>query len=281
MAGDYRWVSAEAAGAFERFELKYRIPNSQVPELRRFLAPWVLADAHGPGGAYQTTNLYFDTPDRALYQAHARSDLDRYKLRIRHYQGGGRCYFEIKRKIRDVIVKRRSHVPADQLAAVLDGDRRVIDASSNPTHLDEWIGRQPQIGAEPAYFIRYQREAYHGSFDSTCRVTLDGALAYQPASAAHLNPDSSLFRPLEQALVLELKFDRQFPRWVQLLVQRFDLTRVQFSKYLAAIDADRAAAHDPMPRSTVVRGLSSAGRFHSLFEPAAAWFRPLARERRR
>jgi hypothetical protein len=40
----------------------------------------------------------------------------------------------------------------------------------------------------------------------------------------------------EPPVVLELKFDRSFPLWMQELVERFDLDRGSFSKYGRIVD---------------------------------------------
>ena len=40
----------------------------------------------------------------------------------------------------------------------------------------------------------------------------------------------------EPLVVLELKFTWSFPRWMQDLVERFDLDRASFSKYSRALD---------------------------------------------
>lgn len=255
-------MSGAAADRFERFELKYLISAEQRPELRRFLAPWVQADEHTRTLSYPTTNLYFDSPERTLYWAHVRSEIDRYKLRVRRYGDGDRCSFEVKRKIRDVILKHRSVVPCADFLGVLDGDRAVIDASSKPEYLDEWISRSLLIGAEPVVYIRYLREAYRGIFDEGCRITIDAELSYQPATEASLSPPEQGFMPFDgaeslrgvkEACILEIKFNRYFPAWVHELGLRFDLQRVQLSKYLLAVEHERARWVDPLPRSTMTR----------------------------
>lgn len=249
--------------SFERFEYKYFVPEARVPELRQFLAPFLVQDSFAPqGGVYLTNNLYFDSPDRAFYWAHVRSELDRFKLRVRWYGGGDSCFFEIKRKVRDVVVKHRSALKLEDFAAVLDGDRSAIERSSKPSYLDEWLGLALLWRAEPAYYIRYEREAYENVFDEDARITFDRRLCYQRADAAVLAPDDDAFTYVDSSTVfggqptgvlVELKFDRFPPRWLQELVRAFELRRTQFSKYLTAVDQDTQTRVDPVLRSTVVR----------------------------
>lgn len=235
----------------ERYEAKYLVHPSQVPAIRDFIAPFCEPDDHAGGRRpeYVVTTLQHDTPDLALYYAKEREALARFKLRIRTYGLDGRCpvFLEIKRKIKGVIVKSRATIPA----ALWGGDLVASPGRAVPfrTRQEElnylnFVRVAREIGARPVVLIRYRREAYLGRNDRYARLTFDRRLCYRPARDWTLLPpngrwfgiDSSMVfgRPFSAA-VLELKTFSDAPMWMVDLTERFDLQRIGFSKYFAAM----------------------------------------------
>ena len=233
--------------SFERFEYKYYVPESLVEDIRRFVAPYLRLDpycAKDPSRTYTITNLYWDTPGMRLYTDHLHGSVDRLKLRIRTYGpgvGGPTCFFEVKRKVRQVIVKHRAVVPRDCYEAVLDGDPGVVFEGPTRAHLDSFLGELLRYGAQPAFLLRYQREAYENIFDEDARVTFDRAICYQAARGIDLRGDdrgwtyvdgAESMRGVPQPTLVELKFGSFVPAWMMDLIRTFDLERSRFSKYM-------------------------------------------------
>jgi hypothetical protein len=90
---------------------------------------------------------------------------------------------------------------------------------------------------------RYTREPYESLFGEYARITLDRAMCWQPARGYELPGDPRGWTygdaawatcGVRCAAVLELKFTRDFPRWMSDLVARFDLQRIGFSKYVTS-----------------------------------------------
>ena len=71
----------------ERYEAKYIIHPSQVPQIREFVRPFVVDDPHAEGvpPSYIVTTLQLDSFDRGLYMAKQNEAINRFKLRIRTY----------------------------------------------------------------------------------------------------------------------------------------------------------------------------------------------------
>ena len=97
---------------FERYECKYIIPAGLRGPIKDFIACYTRPDKYtalNPDGGYLITSLYLDTPYLTFHLAKSRKDLNRFKLRIRIYddQIDGPVFFEIKRKIKGIIHKRR------------------------------------------------------------------------------------------------------------------------------------------------------------------------------
>ncbi len=238
--------------SFERFEYKYHVPDHLLDEVRHYIRPYLVKDPHcakSPDGAYVINNLYWDTPYYAFFYAHFNKGVDRFKLRVRTYgpgEGGPTAFLEVKRKIRQVIIKTRVGVPRDSYEAILRGDIHPELPGMESAYLQDFVGRMIQWGASPVLLIRYKREAYENVYDEDARVTFDREIAFQPAFGMDLRGDQArgwTYMDGPEAMpgvpipsLIELKFTSFVPGWMRELVQRFRLERVQFSKYLTALE---------------------------------------------
>ncbi|MFO0757486.1 MAG: polyphosphate polymerase domain-containing protein [Byssovorax sp.] len=243
---------ADALLAFERFEYKYHVPDELSDEIRHYIRPYLVPDpycAKSPDKMYVINNLYWDTPRLDFYYAHLNKSLDRFKLRIRTYgtgYGSPIAFLEVKRKIRQVIVKTRVGIPRDHYEAIMRGDEHPEMPGAEGNFLQDFIGRQIQYGAQPLLLIRYKREAYENVFDEDARVTFDREICYKRAEGLDLRGDQErgwtymdgpeVMPGVRAPNLIELKFTSFVPGWMKDLVRRFGLQRVQFSKYLTAVE---------------------------------------------
>ena len=234
---------------FERYEFKYFVPEDRTQAIRDFIRPYTLSDehaAHSKGKRYQIYNLYLDSPGLDLYQASLHDALDRFKLRIRWYddEANGPFYCEIKRKLQRVIIKDRTRVSQDEFRTLLRGDLGCDGHLEGRKTFEVFLSRALKTGVIPTVFVRYSREPYESRFGEYARLTLDREMSFQPASPEGLLPDPRAWTyvdaaddmgDLRCATLLELKFTRDFPRWMSDLVAEFDLERIGYSKYGHAI----------------------------------------------
>jgi SPX domain protein involved in polyphosphate accumulation len=232
---------------FERYEYKYFFPEERSEAIRRFIRPYVAIDRHAaqsPGGRYTIRNIYLDTPRLDLYSACVNDEVDRFKLRIRWYgeEPKGPFFFEVKRKIRNVILKDRAKISAADVRALLRGEPLSLPEGPTRDHLMAFLDRVVRHGMVPCVFSRYTREPYESVFGDYARLTLDRAMCYQPAQGRAEDPRRWAYTDaswatggMRQAGVLELKFTREFPRWMADLAAEFELERIGYSKYVAAV----------------------------------------------
>ena len=242
---------------FERYEYKYLVPECAAEAVRRFIRPYVELDEHSAGSPnlqYTINNLYLDTPNLDLFMASMTDQVDRYKLRIRWYGEGiaGPYFFEVKRKIRSVIVKDRAKLSPSDYGAMQRGEPIALPEGPSLDNLTSFRNRMAQIGAAPALHVRYTREAYESVFGEYARLTFDRAMCWQSASGWSLKSDPRAWsyvdgpqdtRGVRCAALIELKFTRDFPRWMSDLVAEFDLERVGYSKYFVATHQRLDLAH--------------------------------------
>ncbi len=235
----------------ERYEAKYLVDPACVPEIREFIAPFCEPDDHAMGALpeYVVTTLQLDTPDLALYSAKEHEAFARFKLRIRTYGLDGRCpvFLEIKRKIKGVIVKSRATIPAELWGGDLvtaPGRWVPFRTAQEEMNYLNFVRVAREIGARPVMLLRYHREAYLGRNDRYARLTFDRRLCYHPTREWTLWPERARWYVLDTAtllgrprsmVILELKTFSDAPLWMVDLTERFDLQRIGFSKYFAAM----------------------------------------------
>ncbi len=238
----------------ERYEAKYVIPFQLIQPIQDFIQPFCVPDIHceAESNEYLITTLQLDTPNLDLFKAKREEALARFKLRIRTYgtNKGEPVFLEIKRKIKDVIVKTRSAISSEMWPLVAEsfekGEMKNLPFR-NMTEENNYINffqLTKQLGARPVVLIRYKRRAYQGKNERYSRVTFDRKMCYQPMRRWNIYPEKfhwwsmdtleDMNRPFAGA-ILELKTYSDVPLWMVELTERFDLERVGFSKYYTAV----------------------------------------------
>ena len=116
-----------------RYEVKYVIPKSLVPDIREYIRPFCEVDPYCKGDPpeYVITTLQLDSPGLSLHYAKLWDFVNRFKLRVRTYNPVGKfpVFMEIKAKYRTTVVKYRSRVPFDKWGKYLFGN--VVDLNKN------------------------------------------------------------------------------------------------------------------------------------------------------
>lgn len=233
-----------------RFELKYVIDEARALGVREFISSHLEPDEHvrqSTNDSYSVHSLYLDSPDLVLYRQTACGAKNRFKLRIRFYDGNpdGPAFLEIKRRVTDVICKERAAVRRAAVESLVDGrwpdashlmgennDAKSISALQNFCSLCESVGAAARI------YVCYLREAYVCPDSDQVRVTFDRQLLGSP-----FHRDTCLIPPAEGSVpdvggvILELKFTDRFPPWMREMVQAFNLQRRSVPKYNMCIEA--------------------------------------------
>jgi hypothetical protein len=196
------------------------------------------------------TSLYLETRGLDSYRTHTDEAADRYKLRVRAYGNPprGTTFFEVKRKINTRCVKTRTPVPLEHMKGLLEGTYRSLPANLSPAdrrHLEMFLYAQEVTHARPFLLVRAARESYCAEDPlEDVRLTIDRHIGFQLAHGADFTCDPEAWTPLDgeaqhgsrgpHALV-ELKFPGIAPFWMKKLVERLELRRVSYSKYISAV----------------------------------------------
>jgi hypothetical protein len=231
----------------QRFELKYRLTEELAVRVREFVASYLLLDENGvgkPDYSYPVHSLYLDSDSLATYWATINGDRNRFKLRLRFYNDDPATpvFFEIKRRVDNIILKQRGGVRKAAVPALLGGqmpapEHQIVDDPRQLVALQRFCELMQELDARPKVHVGYQREAWIDPRGSHVRVTFDRHVQAEAASTARLA--TGMDHPVHafgRLVILELKFTNVFPLWFRELVERFDLVRASAAKYCESVE---------------------------------------------
>ncbi len=238
----------------ERREYKFLIDRSKAAAVRGAILPFCRIDpfaASSPTRTYTIETLYFDTEDLSLFWANDHEQVDRIKMRVRRYADipNSPLYFEVKRRINDVISKSRGRVAQTAWTQLLSDRAAPIPeeiVGRDRVAVERFMALARTLHVRPFTLVRYQREPYVSTIDDYARVTLDTWIQAHSCDALTFEPDGGRWRALDGAMmqraresliVLELKFTNHIPLWLVNLTRSLGLARGAFSKYGNSIKA--------------------------------------------
>jgi hypothetical protein len=228
-----------------RFEIKYIVPDTKLPLLREMMEPFVRPDKYiidRNRRSYTVRSVYFDTPDLLYYHEKIEGVPYRLKLRIRTYntaKENSKVFFEIKRKHKIPMTKDRA---AFDFSTTMDFlQNGMINEPEGMTEVkrentQKFLYHLHRDNLHPTVLVVYDREAYESVFDNTVRITFDKRLRSADVSDVEELYREDLISVMEGFFILEVKYNKQYPPWMQLIVNSLDLKQVAASKYCMCMD---------------------------------------------
>ncbi|MBN2291130.1 MAG: polyphosphate polymerase domain-containing protein [Pirellulales bacterium] len=231
-----------------RYELKYIIAEHRAAEVRDFIRSYLVPDEHADpqaGNSYPVQSLYLDSPALDLFRGTICGLRNRLKLRIRFYDDDPAhpVFFEIKRRLSDVIQKERACVRREAVGLLLRGIRPGATFLASPDNraksaaaLQTIYRTSLELNARGTAYICYRREAYVSPDSDQLRVTFDRGItaARYTATPYLVTPKATV--PIDMRdVVLEIKFTDRFPNWLRQMVHAMNLWRCPMAKYIAGI----------------------------------------------
>ena len=243
--------TVERPGAFVdrtlrcRFELKYLISEAQAAAIAQFMKPFLQPDRYCKlqrGGIYPIVSLYLDSDDLRLCRESMTGQKNRFKLRIRSYTDEPEYprFFEIKRRINNIVLKSRARVMYRDVPTLLAGlPLPPQDYTTDEEAINQFQLYMRAISAKPLVLIRYMRQAFEGDSETKVRVTFDRELCYNVTN----KPEVTLYGQGWQrnsltrgGVVLEIKFTGSYPVWLNRMATCFGLRQRSISKYATSIE---------------------------------------------
>jgi hypothetical protein len=227
-----------------RYELKYIINEAQVAAIEYYVRPFLELDRYSKlqrGGFYPIVSLYLDSSDLRLCRETLTGVKNRFKLRIRSYTDEPEYprFFEIKRRLNQVIFKSRARVTEEDVAMLARG--RLLNSKSYATDeaaLNQFQLYVASINAGPMVLIRYLRKAYESPDATRVRVTFDRELCYKVTTKPEVRLGGTGWQHsviTDTYNILEIKFTGTFPLWLSRMVSHLDLQISSVSKFATSM----------------------------------------------
>ena len=223
-----------------RFEVKYLVATSRVPEMLEAFAAYTKPDPHTVDAfGYPIHSVYWDTADFRLFWEKIEGVKFRRKLRFRRYGRASEVVIEVKQREDRTLQKRRLSWPVERVSETFGHRARVpewdlVQADPVATEVALLIER---LSLRPRVAISYRRRALFGAFDPELRITFDGRIQYHPADLDLAHPFEVGHYVLDpRVTVLEIKYDHRAPVWLTKAICRYGLQMVRMSKYCSAVD---------------------------------------------
>ncbi len=232
-----------------RLEYKYLIPNTQLEKFRADIIPFLNYDKYAverKEKEYTVRSIYFDNRKLDYYHEKIDGIKIRKKIRIRGYNtqnGKNVIFLEIKRKNENFISKNRSPLYYENLDELLEKGKvedYVLFSDLNDNYCEDgkkFFYHYLHKSLRPTTLVVYEREAYACRFDSSVRVTFDKNLRYFAfPKISDLFNENELLPAMRYDTILEIKFSKGFPMWLQNAVTKYRLIRQSVSKYTICLD---------------------------------------------
>ncbi|WME21608.1 polyphosphate polymerase domain-containing protein [Brachybacterium sp. GU-2] len=253
-AGDagHRLRAPGALHAFNRFELKYLVPRTQLEAIREELTERMDPDPFAGSDGYGVWSVYYDTAQLRFYREKIEGLKFRRKLRIRRYgentgeiDAGAPVSVEIKQRVNRVTQKRRVMLPYEQALDLCDRREHLELPGGDQAFVDEVLDLVVRLDLRATAMTGYRREPFVGvGADLGLRVTLDHRVLGRDRDFDLRAKAENRFIIRPDLAVLEVKVDERAPYWVTDMAARHGLQIQRISKYCQSVEA-----HGLAPRS--------------------------------
>ena len=213
---------------FKRYEKKYMLNHVQFDAFQQAIRPNVEADAFHD---YSICNIYYDTDTFEIIRNSIEKPLYKEKLRIRSYgtpEDKDTVFFELKKKYKKEVFKRRISISADELKAYTCHGIRP-DASQQVMGEIEffmWL-----YNPQPKVYIAYERTAFKGREDSSLRITFDRNIRFRRDDLCLCNGDYGTRILDDKQRLMEIKVEGAMPLWLTKALDENNIFPTSFSKY--------------------------------------------------
>jgi len=215
-----------------RHELKFYINPAELEALRARLIPVLALDSHCQKGPYAIRSLYFDDAFDSAYNDKQIGVMHRDKYRIRIYNYSDDVIFlERKRKVGDLIQKSSVRITRRLADRLIEGDPAGLQNAENPLLRDMFVQMRTKL-MRPKVIVDYWREAFIHPVEDV-RITFDMGLRTGLSSVDMFNADIPTVCPHDKDLeILEVKFNRYLPDFINGLLDGLSADRSAISKYV-------------------------------------------------
>ena len=214
---------------FKRVEKKYMLTREQYEYLINAISPYMAPDQYGET---EIRNIYFDNADNELIETSLLKPTYKEKLRLRSYgvpKMDSTVFFEIKKKYRGIVYKRRISMKLKEAYAYIDGGKLPESIEGNiPTEIDYMMNR---YSLTPKAVISYKRVAWTCESDPDLRITFDRDITSRyDDTRLESTADGHKILPKDTVL-MEIKIPGAMPLWLAHILSEKNIFPHSFSKF--------------------------------------------------
>lgn len=213
-----------------RSELKYWINYRDSLLLQGELSELLAPDAYSQDGFYRVKSLYFDSMNQKDYVEKLEGVEQRKKIRMRIYdEDTDTVKLECKQKSGALQHKESLLIGREDALRYMEGDFCTL--LDYPEEFALRLYCEMTLGCyRPAVIIEYDRCAYtYGEYNT--RITIDRHVRSSELSLDLFGRDLSWMHTVEDAVILEVKFNGKLIEPVKRILSKYSLVNVSVSKY--------------------------------------------------
>ena len=205
------------------------LTREQYEYLINAISPYMAPDQYGET---EIRNIYFDNADNELIETSLLKPTYKEKLRLRSYgvpKMDSTVFFEIKKKYRGIVYKRRISMKLKEAYAYIDGGKLPESIEGNiPTEIDYMMNR---YSLTPKAFISYKRVAWTCESDPDLRITFDRDITSRyDDTRLESTADGHKILPKDTVL-MEIKIPGAMPLWLAHILSEKNIFPHSFSKF--------------------------------------------------
>lgn len=216
-----------------RYEKKYIVNNLHIEQLKHRLSPFMKLDPILAGKSfYSIRSLYFDDYNDTCLKQVINGISERYKYRIRYYNGNtDYIMLEKKYKVNNMTKKTSCQLTKNQVDDIINNRNLVISKENNKL-LNELYLAIKTNGFRPSIIIDYDRIPYVYEAGYV-RVTVDYNVSCSYEIDKFFEDNISRIPLMEEGKsILEIKYTDFIPDYIRFSLQLNELYRTSYSKYV-------------------------------------------------
>ena len=213
---------------FKRYEKKYMLDSFQRDALLEMIKAHIEPDIYS---RYTIQNIYYDTQNYELIRRSIEKPVYKEKFRVRTYGDASaedKIFFELKKKYKKEVFKRRVSLTADDFAEHLSSGYTPDGCTQILGEIDYFMSVYKPV---PKVYIAYERAAFSGRHDAGLRITFDENIRFRTDDLSFEAGDHGT-KILEPGKVLmEIKTIMAMPFWLSNALNELKIYPASFSKY--------------------------------------------------
>lgn len=216
---------------YYRHELKFIVSEIELKKIEYRIKPFLKKDAHQSGDYYLIRSLYFDDIKDSCLQDNLAGTDDRYKYRIRSYDGNSNLIkLEKKSKKHDMTHKDSVEVTKEICDLYMQKEIPPLSILNSDLERELFASAKSRC-MFPKCIVEYERSAFVLK-EGNIRITFDKNIRGTRNINEFFNARIDAVPVLESGMhVLEVKYDEFIPKYLLSVLDFGKLQRQSVSKY--------------------------------------------------